>query len=351
MRQELLATDGTSQGAPEDIPLFKDFASRFMETYARTNNKPSEIENKESILRVRLRPIFGDLLIKDINAAHIEVYKAKKLKQGLARKSINNHLTVLRRVLAIAVEWGIIAHVPAIRWLELPPAEFDFLTFSEARLLIAAADEECRAMITIALRTGLRLGELLALRWIDVDLDAGRIIVRRAVARGIVGTPKNGRSREVPLSDEAAAALREHPRRGELVFCSPDGSMLSRGATKWPLRRALKRAGLRSIGWHRMRHTFASHLVMRGAPLKSVQELLGHSTIEMTMRYSHLSPDARRDAVRLLDLKDAASLVWRTSDGTVLEIPLGGRREKTQPRGAHATGSGKGRFARWAAAA
>ena len=155
-----------------------------------------------------------------------------------------------------------------------------------------------------------------------------RIIVRRAVARGLIGTPKNGKAREVPLSDQAAAALGDHPGRGDLVFCAPDGAMLTRGSTKWPLRRALARAGLRSIGWHCLRHTFASHLVMRGAPLKSVQELLGHSTIEMTMRYSHLSPDARRDAVRLLDVKEPMSVVWRTSKGTVLRIPL----DRSPPR-------------------
>jgi integrase len=75
------------------------------------------------------------------------------------------------------------------------------LTFDEAHRLIAGADTEWRTMVTVALRTGLRLGELLALRWIDVDLDGGRLIVRRAVSRGVVGTPKNGRSREVPSAN------------------------------------------------------------------------------------------------------------------------------------------------------
>lgn len=321
IREELLSADGSAGNDAKEIPLFKTFASEFLETYAKANNKPSEIENKESILRVHLVPIFGDFALDGIGPGHVEVYKARKLKQGLSRKSINNHLTVLRRALAIAVEWRVIEHVPVIRWLDTPPAEFDFLTFDEARQLITAADEEWRAMITVAVRTGLRLGELLALRWSDVDLEAGRIIVRRAVARGVVGTPKNGRTREVPLSEEAAEALRTHPRRGDLVFCADDGAMLTRGATKWPLRRALARAALRSIGWHCLRHTFASHLVMRGAPLKSVQELLGHATIEMTMRYSHLSPDARRDAVRLLDIKECVTLSYKRSNGTIVRFP------------------------------
>jgi len=157
-------------------------------------------------------------------------------------------------------------------------------------------------MVTLGLKAGLRQGELLALRREDVDLVAGRLVVRQAVACGVVGSTKSRKNRETPLSRDAVRTLKAHRHlRGPLVFCDRDGEMLTKGVCKWPLWRACKRAELRRIGWHVLRHSFASHLAMRGVPLKAVQELMGHATIEMTMRYAHLSPGVRRDAVNLLD--------------------------------------------------
>jgi integrase len=322
LREELLNAHEQENAFSKDVPCFAEFAERFMNTYAATNNKPSEVNAKEIILRVHLVPEFGERRLDQIGPAEIETYKAKKLNAKLARKSINNHLTVLRKIISTAVEWGLLQSVPRIVWLRPAPPEFDFLTFEEADRLMAAATGEWCAMITVAVRTGLPLGELRALRWQDVDLVGGRIVVRRAAWGSIIASPKNGRSREIALSKQAAAALREHPRRRELVFSAPDGSLLTRDATKWPLWNACKHAGLRRIGWHSLRHAFASHLVMRGAPINAVQELLGHSTIEMTMRYAHLSPDARREAVQLLDVKEAVTLVWTTSRGVVLTFPV-----------------------------
>ncbi|HKA42690.1 MAG TPA: site-specific integrase [Burkholderiales bacterium] len=131
--------------------------------------------------------------------------------------------------------------------------------------------------------------------------------VRQSVTRGVITEPKSGKGRDVPLSNDALTALKQQQHlRGPLVFCADDGRMFKKNEKKWPLWRACKKAGLRMIGWHALRHTFASHLVMRGVPLKAVQELMGHATIEMTMRYSHLSPEVPRDAVKLLDLRGIA---------------------------------------------
>lgn len=300
--QRLLSSPATPPAPPKEVPTFAKFAEEFMATYSEANNKPSEVQSKRTILKCHLLPAFGGKKLDVIQQREIEGYKSTKLKADLAPKTVNNHLTILRRILSLAAEWGLLTHTPPVKWLKTPEPEFDFLDFDEAVRLERGAKGEWAAMITVGLTTGLRLGELLALRWEDVDLVRGRLLVRRAVARGVVGTPKSGKSREIPLSEKAHAALkRQRHLRGELVFCDDAGRMLRKGSCKWPLWSACKRAGLRRIGWHALRHTFASHLVMRRAPLKAVQELLGHSTIEMTMRYSHLSPDVRKDAVRLLD--------------------------------------------------
>jgi site-specific recombinase XerD len=114
--------------------------------------------------------------------------------------------------------------------------------------------------------------------------------------------PKSGKPREIPLGEEVKAALKAHRHlRGPLVFCDLDRHVLTEGETRHPLWRACRRAGLRQITWHVLRHSFASHLVMRNAPIKAVQELLGHATILMTMRYAHLAPEVARETVRLLD--------------------------------------------------
>jgi integrase len=277
LRLELVAGAAARQeGQSErrEIPTLSEFAKEFISTYAKANNKPSEVQAKEIILRRHLVPVFGKLRLDQIDARGIERYKAAKLtgtatEKPLMAKSINNHLAVLQKMFALAVEWQLLGQAPPVKWLKAPAPEFDFLTFEEAERLIAAADEEWRPMIVVGLRAGLRQGELLALRWEDVDLIAGRLMVRQAVARGVVGTPKSGKGREVPLSKGAVQALKAHRHlRGELVFCDQDGKMLAPSVCVWPLWRACKRAGIRRVRWHVLRHTFASHLAMRGVPLK-----------------------------------------------------------------------------------
>jgi len=299
-RQEKEQTQAEATKAA--CPSVASFAKTFIETYAVPNNKPSEVQSKRMILDLHLVPALGNFRLDEVGPGEIERYKAEKLRDGLSPKTINNHLIVLRRMLAVAEEWGLTDRTPRVRWLKVPDSEFDFLTFEESNQLLATAEGEWRTMILVAAKVGLRQGELLALRWRDVDLGAGKVIVRHSVWAGIVGTTKGWRAREIDLSPETLAALKAHRHlRGEFVFCNDDGSMLTKNQCRRPLYDACTKAGLRKIGWHVLRHTFASHLVMRGAPIKVVQELLGHRDITTTMRYAHLSSESRRDAVALLD--------------------------------------------------
>lgn len=279
----------------------RQFAPEFVALYVAPQNKPSERATKRSILDRHLLPALGDVPLADIGRRRIALFQAAQLAAGLHPKTVNNQVSVLHTLLAVAREWEILDGVPPVRWLRAPRPDYDYLTYAEADGLLAATEPAYLAAVALGLRCGLRVGEILGLRWLDVDLDGRRIHVRQAVALGVVGTPKSGRDRVVPLCREAAEALERHARSGPRVLCWPDGSTRTRGELKWPLWRACRAAGLRRIGWHVLRHTFASHLVMRGAPLAAVQQLMGHSTIEMTMRYAHLSDDARREAVALLD--------------------------------------------------
>jgi integrase len=292
-----------------------DFAATFLGA-SKLSNKPSSVESKDQILADHLVPFFGELELRAVTYARIEDFKVAQTEKGLKAKTVNNHLTVLRSLLVVAQKRGELAGVPEFEWMKVPKPDPDFLSFEEAERLAMAADGEWGSMVRVGLQTGLRQGELLGLRWEDVDLVKGEVRVRQSYVRGRMGTPKNGKGREVPLPETALQALkRQRHLRGPLVWCDEVGKPLVKGACKHPLYRACRVAGLRRIGWHVLRHTYASHLVMHGTPLKLVQEYLGHSTIEMTMRYAHLSPEAKsRASVACLD-RWAGKTVGKESHG------------------------------------
>ncbi len=304
IRQALLDGSYGKEVITKEVPTLGQFVQRFLE-HAQTNNKYSTARSKAHVTHKHLVPAFGHLKLDTIGPAEIEALKTRALKH-LTKKSVNNVLAVLHKLFGVAVEFGELSAAPKIRWLKAPKPEFDFLSVEEANQLIVGAEPgRWRTMITVALNTGLRIGELVGLAWDCVDLSGGRLIVKRAVYKGRLDTPKGGRSREVPLNATAIEALRAHPRRlgCSWVFPQKDGRFIRnpQHACVDAIARNAERVGLRRIGWHTLRHTFASHLVMSGRSLQEVQELLGHATIEMTMRYSHLSPEAKKDAVRTLD--------------------------------------------------
>jgi integrase len=300
LRTELLSPSRKAK----EVLAFAEYADEFMKTYVLANNKPSEREAKACILKYHLLPAFGRLPLNAIRTHAVETLKADLLAKGLSRKRVNNALACLGKMLRYANEIEVLEVVPRIKLLKIAPQKFDFLTFEEFSRLLEAmkGDAERRALLLVAGEAGLRQGEIIALEWGDVDLVAATLTVRRSSWRGHVGSPKSGRDRKIPLTKRLAAALRAARHlRSELVFCYPDGSPLTRSAIEAALRHACKLAGLRRIGSHVLRHTFCSHLAMKGAAPKAIQDLAGHSTLTMTLRYMHLAPSALREAIGLLD--------------------------------------------------
>jgi integrase len=268
------------------VPEVREFWSKFL-TYSKTNNKPATVYLKEWVFRPHLEPFFGSMKLDAIGPADVEEFKAAKVAEGQSRKSINNLLGTLRKLLNLALEWDVITKVPKVQGFKVKNSFITddmFLTFDEVDRFLLAAAPEWKVYTKTGVKTGLRVGELLALKWEDLDLVAGRLIVRRTLWRTQEGPPKGGKNREVPLSPDALAALRAHRHlRGPYVFCDEAGKRLTHSMVKDVVPGTCRRAGLaKRITNHGMRHTFASHLVMRGVPLKAVQELLGHESIEMT---------------------------------------------------------------------
>jgi len=279
---------------------FKLFSETWFEIYVTPSTKPSVQRGYRQILNLHLIPAFGKLLLQDITTEKVAEYKAEKVKH-LSPKTVNNHVAVLKKCLSTAHEWGRIDRVPKVTWLKVPQQKFDFLTSDESRVLVSsAADNQWRTFLLCAVRTGMRMGEIIGLKWEDIDLDARMINVRRAIVRKIETSPKNGKTRHVPISDDLWEALVSlGPKKG-YVFRREGNAPVTRGMVWRALQTTLKRAGLRPIGVHVLRHTFASQLVMNGVSIRAVQEMLGHADLTMTMRYSHLSPSALHEAVACL---------------------------------------------------
>ncbi len=290
---------------------FAEFSADWFETYVRANNKHSSQVEKARVLRCHLVPAFGTRGLDSIGAAVIERYKIDKVRTGLSAKTVNNHLAVLQKALNTAVEWGAIERSPKVRMLRLPPPRFDFLTPQESDVLLREAandDPLWHAMLLCAVRTGLRLGELLGLDWGDVDLVRRRVHVRRAIAEGRMGSPKNNRTRFVPLASDLFQVLSARAREAGFVFSRSGGALpLTTGIAWHSLNRIRDRTGLRHFGWHTLRHTFASQLTGAGVPIRAVQDLLGHTTIAMTQRYSHLAPSLYDEAVNVLPTLSASA--------------------------------------------
>lgn len=290
---------------PKEVPTFETFVPRFLDGHARANRqKPGGIAQKETVLRVHLVPQLGNKRLDAIS--NEDVQRLKHHLRAKAPRTVNNSLTVLSMMLKKAVEWNVIDRLPCtVRLLKVPHDSADFYDFTEYDSLIQAATSiGTQALVVVLLGgdAGLRAGEMRALEWPDVSFVKQQLRVARNDWRGHVTATKGERVRHVPLTARLLGALQAHRHlRGDRVLTQPNGSSLAEHMLTDLLRRVARRANLRYCGVHVLRHTFCSHLAMRGAPMRAVQELAGHRDVSTTQRYMHLSPSALTDAIRLLE--------------------------------------------------
>jgi integrase len=277
--------------------------------------KATTYESYERLIRCHIKPELGRHKLKTLGPDHVQALYQRKLDSGLAPGTVRQIHSVLSRALDQAVKWGIVPR--NVCKASTPPKpvaeEIKPLDAEQARqLLRTAGGDRFEALYVLAVTAGLRIGELLALRWQDVDLEASGATLRirrtKSTAKSgpVFTTPKNGKGRSITLTRHAVEALKAHRaaqnaeclKAGSLwqdyglIFCTHGGKPLdSHNVARTSFKPLLERAELPDIRFHDLRHTCATLLLSRGHHPKLVQELLGHSSVALTLdRYSHVMP-------------------------------------------------------------
>ena len=319
------ARRGTLPGLVRTGATFADAATEYLR-YAEHDRgcKPSTIRDYRSTIRAHLLPAFGPMRVEDIDAATIERWRAA-LPQTLSPRTKNKLLIQLHGVFRRAQKVDGLPRNPMgdiERHRQRPSGDIEVFSVEEVLALVRAAESEQDAAIYMtAAFTGLRRGELLALRWRDVDFEASAIRVRASYSGGALTMPKSGRVRSVPLAPDVGRVLAELGQRehfasdDDLVFAGEAGGYLDGSALRRRYDRALNRAGLRPLRFHDLRHTFGTRMIAR-ADIRRVQEWMGHSDVQTTMKYLHYVPrhDGAAlvaDAFRLARLLDESTLTDR----------------------------------------
>ncbi len=270
--------------------------------------RASTIEAFESGLRVHLVPYFGDTPIGRITHEDVERFMSRLRRKGLAPKSVKNYLSTLHSVFDYALRKRWIGENPC-RLVNKPKTDdsdpdIRFLTLDELEAVIRAIPDDDprgaveRVLYRVAAMTGMRQGELLGLRWQDVDWLVAKVRVRQSFVRGEFGKPKSKRSsRGVPLAMRVASELEALHRRSayqgdsDLVFAHPEtGNPLDRSKVLKRLKLHCRAAGVREIRFHDLRHTFGTTMAASGVPLRTLQEWMGHRDIKTTQIYADYCP-------------------------------------------------------------
>lgn len=311
---------------PDRDQRLSQYLDYWLEQIERPTLKVGSYKRYRSILDNHLIPAFGHLQMRKLRVEHLDRFYTKKQADGLAPKTIHLIHNVLHKALETAVKRHYIARnvcdeavLPRIPWREIRP-----LSKEQAdRLLQAAKGHRLETLITLAITTGMRRGELLALTWDDIDLVEGRVQIRRTVNRYgadagyVVSEPKTAKGRRsIILPSFVRDLLQQHRlhqqelkvQAGEtwqehgLVFASTIGTFFHPNRLLKEFNELLREAGLPHVRFHDLRHSAATLLLTMGVHPKVVQEILGHSDISMTLDiYSHVLPTMQQEAMARLD--------------------------------------------------
>ncbi len=270
----------------EEKLKFEDFAQEFIEYYCKLNKKSWE-RDAQSIRH--LRAVFTGKYLYAITPLEIEKYKEKRIHL-VKPATINRELSCLKTLFNKAIEWEKLELNPMKKvklWKE-NNQRVRYLEKEEIKRLLENCPDYLKPIVLVALNTGMRQGEILNLEWPDIDFHQELIYINDS---------KSGEPRKIPMNSITLAALgqRKKGRGSSYVFSNKEGEPFRKVYKGF--KAALRRAEISNFTFHDLRHTFASHLVMNGTDLKTVQELLGHKTFKMTLRYAHLSSDHKRNAV------------------------------------------------------
>ncbi|PIE71628.1 MAG: hypothetical protein CSA22_02035 [Deltaproteobacteria bacterium] len=312
--------------AEEDAPskpTFREYATIWLEDYIKPLRKETTYERYNDILTRYVFPVFGSTPIDEVKRGQVRQLLMREHKKGRSKSMICLIRDVMSGPMGYAVDEEMIQANPVTGILKRMKMERDKklevepLTSEEVRLFLETCETlypEYHTLFLCAFRTGMRMGELLALEWRDIDWNSKFIHVQRAYRRGVVDKTKTGRSRRVDMSDqlyhEMKNLLTERKKEGlqkgkggpvKIIF-HRDGGYMEQNYIRRVFKRILTKAGIREIRFHDMRHTFASLLLTDGVTPVYVKEQLGHSSIEMTVDiYGHLIPSSNRNAVNRLD--------------------------------------------------
>lgn len=259
--------------------------------------KPSTLSDNRSNINAHLNPAFAGKRVEKITADEIEQWRDELVdERGLSRRTVNKLLINLGAILERAVKHhGLLRNpakdVPKLR-VRYDPNAYDFFSPDEiATLGAAAASDQDHAIYRTAAFTGLRMGELIALRWGDVDFNTEALHVYSSYSLGTLTAPKSGLTRTVPMAEQVRDLLKSHRKtvphgRGDLVFPGERGEYLDGSALRRRYKKTLERAKLRKLRFHDLRHTFGS-IAIGQATIVQVQAWMGHADVQTTMKYMH----------------------------------------------------------------